>query len=114
QVEHGPRVLEGNVVESVIDDVLAHSLVPVALQVDDRREAIEVRTGWVELQALKIVGIDLQGEVLDLVVAGHGRRTLPSGRCRPGASRNVAPLRRTQAVCEGAPRRSRGATRFFL
>ena len=43
EVEDRPGVLEGDVVERVVDDVLADSLVPAALQVDDRREAVELR-----------------------------------------------------------------------
>src|SRR5215207_9408746 len=59
-------------IERVIDDVLAHALLAVPLQVDDRGEALELHTRRLELESLELVGVDLQGEVLDLVVARHG------------------------------------------
>ena len=65
-------VLEGDVVERVVDDVLAQPLLVAALQVDDGRQPVEVGPGWVELEALELIGIDLERQVLDLVVAGHG------------------------------------------
>ena len=64
EVEDGARVLEGDVVEGVVDDVLADPLVPVSLQVDDGRQAVEAGRG--ELEALEVVALDLQGQVGDL------------------------------------------------
>ena len=71
-VEGRAGVLEGDVVQRVVDDVLAQPLLVAALQVDDGRQPVEVGAGWVELEALELIGIDLEGQVLDLVVAGHG------------------------------------------
>ena len=71
QVEHRPRVPEGDVVERVVDDVLPESLVATALQVDDRRQALHVRPREREVEAAEFVGLDLEGQVLDPVVAAH-------------------------------------------
>ena len=72
EVEHRAGVLEGDVIERVVDDVLAQSLLVAALQVDDRGEPVEVSSRRVKLQALELVGVDFERQVLDLVVAGHG------------------------------------------
>jgi hypothetical protein len=86
------------VIERVVDDVLAQTLVTAALHVDDRREAVEFRSLGVELEPLELVALDLEGKVLDLVVAAHG-----GGPYRPVAAgfrawRNVAALGGTEAA----------------
>ena len=73
EVEDGAGVLEGDVVERVVDDVLADALVAVALEVDDGGEPVEARRR--ELEALELVALDLQGQVGDLVIGAHVRDT---------------------------------------
>jgi hypothetical protein len=53
----GPRVLEGDVVERVVDHVLAEALVAAAVEVDHRGEAGE-RARDVALEALQLVAVD--------------------------------------------------------
>src|SRR5262249_1226843 len=100
EIEDGARILEGDVVQRVVDHVLTQALVPVALQMDDRGQAIEVPTGRVELESPQLIGVELQGEVLDLVVAAQG-----AGGYRPVAAGS---LRRRNA---GIRSRDRGANR---
>jgi hypothetical protein len=83
------------VVERVIDHVLAEALVAVALEVDDRGEALELPARRRELEPLQLVGVDLQGQVLDLVVAGHGGGGYRPAALGPRRFRNVASPRGT-------------------
>ena len=70
----GPRVLQGDVVERVVDDVLADALLALAPQVDHGAEPREA--GSLVLAGLELVGLDLQGQVRDLLVAVHEQRNL--------------------------------------
>ena len=63
EVEHRARVLERDVVERVVDDVLADPLVSAALQVDDRGKPVEAR--GLELEALELVALDRQRQIGD-------------------------------------------------
>jgi hypothetical protein len=68
------------VVERVVHDVLADALVAAPVQVDDGRQAGEVARD-VPLEALQLVGVDLEREVGELVEQGHAWSLWhPSGR----------------------------------
>ena len=72
---HGSRVLERDVVERVVGDVLADSLLAAAADADGGGQARELLAG-LELLALERVLVDLQREVGELVERAHRRGTL--------------------------------------
>ena len=79
EVEDRARVLQGDVVERVVDDVLADALLAAALQVDHGGQPREARAP--RLEPLELVGVDPQRQVGDLLVAAH-RRVESSRRAR--------------------------------
>jgi hypothetical protein len=81
------RVLQRDVVERVVDDVLADALLALAVQVDHGAETGEARS--LELEPLELVGIDLQGQAGDLLVAAHRAMNL-AGRVRWASRRGLS------------------------
>ena len=69
EVEDRPRVPLRDVVELVVDDVLADSLLTAAAQVDDRRRAREVAVPAVAV--LELVGLDADRELRKAVKRRH-------------------------------------------
>ena len=65
-------LLECGLVLGRVGHVLTNALLASAAQVDDGRDAGEVR-GDRLLEALELVGLDLQREVRELVVGRHER-----------------------------------------
>ena len=78
----GPGLLGDLVVDGVVDDVLAEALLAGAVQVDDRRLALEV-AGDVLHEPLELVALDGDGQVGDEVVGAHGLRGYRPARVRP-------------------------------
>ncbi len=75
----GARIAVGDVVEHVVDDVLADPLLAAAAKMDDRRGAGELAVGAVAV--LELVALDLDRKVGEAVEGGHGPH--PSERrCR--------------------------------
>src|SRR5262249_57942124 len=72
QIQRGAGVPEGDVIEGVVDHVLADALLAASQQVDGGRQAVEIAPLGVELAPLELVSLDLQREILDSVVARHG------------------------------------------
>src|SRR2546429_4316538 len=70
----------GDVVEDVVDHVLADALLAAAAQVDDGRGAGELAEGAVAV--LELVALDLDRKVGDQVEGAHGG-TLASAAARP-------------------------------
>ena len=60
EVEDRTGVPEGEVVEGVVDDVLADPLLAAPVQVDHRRQPLEL-LGDLVLEPLELVGVDLRG-----------------------------------------------------
>jgi anti-sigma-K factor RskA len=60
----------GDVVEHVVDDVLADPLLVGALEVDDRRAARELRR-VLAVVVLELVGLDLDRQPGDVVVGAQ-------------------------------------------
>ena len=64
-----PVVLLGDVVDGVVDDVLADPLLAAAAELDDRGQPFELAER--DPQPLELAGLDLERQVGDRVEAGH-------------------------------------------
>jgi hypothetical protein len=87
QRQHRPVVLLSRLRLGVVDDVLAQALVAGAVQVKDRRAALEL-LAEAPAEALQLVVLDLEGKVCDALVGAH-----PAPQCthsRRPASHHVA------------------------
>ena len=67
-----PGVLLGDVVDGVVDDVLADPLLAAAAQLDRSWSAVRSSPS-ADLQPLELAGLDLERQVGDRVEAGHRR-----------------------------------------
>jgi hypothetical protein len=76
---HGSRIAMGDVIEYVVDDVLADALLARALQVDDRRAASELRR-VLPVVGLELVGLDRDRQLGDVVVGAQTTQAIES-RC---------------------------------
>jgi hypothetical protein len=80
-------LLQRGVVAGLVDDVLTDALVAGAVQVEDRRAALEL-LAEAPAEGLQLVALDLEGKVGDALVGAH-----PAAECthrRRPASHHVA------------------------
>jgi hypothetical protein len=70
ELQDRPEILLGALRLRVVDDVLALALVAGAVQVEDRRAALE-RLAEAPAEALQLIALDLQGKVRDALVGAH-------------------------------------------
>ena len=67
------RLLQDLLVDGVVDDVLAEALLTSALEVEDRRLALEVAGHGLD-QCFELVALDPNRQICDQVVGAHGNR----------------------------------------